>query len=773
MACTQAPVAPVAVTPLVISGYTPITARIGESITAQTPGIDGAVGALTFSVTPSLPTGLVLNPSTGALSGAADAVAALKNYSVLVLDAKGLSATATVAIQITASSIAFTQAYQAVSAVVSTAITPQTPLIRGAFGAYSYRVSPSLPSGLTINPRTGELSGTPAAAAPFASYEVTVTDASDAVSTVSFALQVTSGLQPLTGYAPISAELNTPITPQTPVLGGSVGSLSFTVTPALPAGLNVDPSSGRISGTPTALSTLQNYQVDVADGYAGTASFGVTIEVKKVGLLRFAAAYQPVLAFTGKAITPQTPTVTGNTESLSYLVAPMLPSGLSLNASSGLISGTPTATAPLTSYTVTVTDQSGSTATTALTLQVAARLAFSQGYSDVTATATGQIRSQVPVVTGGIGTRAFAVTPGLPTGIALNAQTGELSGSTATALSARVSVTVTDAFANTDTVDVLLIVMAAPVILLNPSNPLNLTQNIAVSLTQSSPPRVTDGNAPFTFSITPSLPSGLALNASNGVITGRPLVSAASTVYTLNVRDANNVTSSRTLTIAVNPTLNFGGLSGFKLLVGSATVNQNAVVSGGTAPFTYSSSGSLPVGVTRTGGSLAGTPSAALTLNTYSITVTDANNAQATQSIVVGAYNVSNLAVTATTTGSSNLGSASNGALVLTGTAGVSSGQVRLVASANATTGAGITTALVASAIGSGSIPAGFSCALGGTNAENFVEIVGSSVNGCTLRGLGAASSANGLKLTMISVANPSYRIVLEIVTLGAVVVPI
>jgi len=69
------------------------------------------------------------------------------------------------------------------------------------------------------------------------------------------------------------------------------------------------------------------------------------------------------------ALTSLNPTVTGTVT--SYSVSPTLPSGLSLDESSGVISGTPTAVSASASYTVTATNGTGSTTAT-VTIEVAA-----------------------------------------------------------------------------------------------------------------------------------------------------------------------------------------------------------------------------------------------------------------------------------------------------------------------------------------------------------------------------------------------------------------
>jgi len=61
----------------------------------------------------------------------------------------------------------------------------------------------------------------------------------------------------------------------------------------------------------------------------------------------------------GIAFASLTPTVSGSVTSCS--VAPALPAGLTLNTTTGVISGTPTAAAVVTTYTVTASNAGGST----------------------------------------------------------------------------------------------------------------------------------------------------------------------------------------------------------------------------------------------------------------------------------------------------------------------------------------------------------------------------------------------------------------------------
>jgi hypothetical protein len=82
----------------------------------------------------------------------------------------------------------------------------------------------------------------------------------------------------------------------------------------------------------------------------------------------------PASGIAGVAITSLSPTVAGTVT--GYSISPALPAGLSFNTSSGVISGTPTATAAQASYTITASNAGGST-TFALALTVSAAVTVS------------------------------------------------------------------------------------------------------------------------------------------------------------------------------------------------------------------------------------------------------------------------------------------------------------------------------------------------------------------------------------------------------------
>jgi len=126
---------------------------------------------------------------------------------------------------------------------------------------------------------------------------------------------------------------------------------------ALPAGLTLA-ASGALAGTPTAPADGAALTVKVTDSgsphQSSTEALHLTIAPGPLRIAATSLAYGQV----GKPYTASL-TASGGTQPLSWsLSAGALPSGLSLNATTGMISGTPAATANGTSLTFKVTDSS-------------------------------------------------------------------------------------------------------------------------------------------------------------------------------------------------------------------------------------------------------------------------------------------------------------------------------------------------------------------------------------------------------------------------------
>ncbi len=225
-----------------------------------------------------------------------------------------------------------------------------------------------------------------------------------------------------------------------------------------------------------------------------------------------------------------------------------LPTGMSINASSGVISGTPMA-AGTKSVTVTVSDASGDdVGTKAYSLVINATPAIST--ASLPNSEQTVAYSTTPAASAGTTPYSWSAT-NLPAGLAINASTGAITGTpTGSAGTATVTVTLTDAAGATVPKSLSLTVVSAPAITTASLPSGEQTIPYSTTLTGSG------GTAPYLWSVTSGLPAGLTMAASTGVLSGTP---TGTGVPTLAVRITDGlggiVTANLPLTIAPRPSI--------------------------------------------------------------------------------------------------------------------------------------------------------------------------------------------------------------------------
>ena len=174
--------------------------------------------------------------------------------------------------------------------LTNTALSLTLPEATSGNGTLAYTLAPSLPAGLTFDAASRTISGTPTAASAVAEYTLTATDIDGETSTLTFRAAVQAD-------APPAFATNATIADQAwatgnaitalvlPEASGGNGALTYTLTPALPAGLSFDAATRTLSGTPTAEAEQATYTYTAADADNNTASgdapsltFSITVE---------------------------------------------------------------------------------------------------------------------------------------------------------------------------------------------------------------------------------------------------------------------------------------------------------------------------------------------------------------------------------------------------------------------------------------------------------------------------------------------------------------
>jgi hypothetical protein len=236
----------------------------------------------------------------------------------------------------------------------------------GGSSPYTWAVmAGALPPGLALNPVSGLLAGAPSATGAV-TVTVTVTDAqshkADKVMTITV---LPPPLDLMTGQL-ITGQQGLAYNQQLAAAGGKPPYTWSIATGALPAGLALNAMSGMISGTPS-LSGTFNVTIAVADADSRTMrkAFALAINAPQL-TLQIATLLD---ALKGQAFSYQ-PAVSGGRQPYTWsIVSGALPAGLTLNAGTGLISGTPTAAGSFVAA-ITVHDQDNRSATGNVSIKV-------------------------------------------------------------------------------------------------------------------------------------------------------------------------------------------------------------------------------------------------------------------------------------------------------------------------------------------------------------------------------------------------------------------
>ncbi|HUB79023.1 MAG TPA: Ig domain-containing protein [Bryobacteraceae bacterium] len=398
----------------------------------QNLAASGGTGGYTWTIAAGfLPAALSLSPA-GMIFGTPSA-AGTADFSVQVTDSSGEKAAAQLSIAVIG---LLTITTSTIPAGTAGAAYSQTFTAQGGTPPYTWQLLGTLPPGLTFATRSGLLSGTPAQPGVFA-IGIKVTDAAGAQASAAYSLSVGSGLSISTTALP-PATVGSAYSASLTAAGGVSPYQWTVVSGSLPAGLNLD-TTGDITGTPNAAGTSV-FTVQVTDTTSTHATRQLTL-VATAGLT-ITTATLPAGAL--QASYSQTLTASGGTPPYTWLVTSgTFPGGLSLQRSTGIITGTPTTAGSFT-FAITVTDANSQTASRQFTLAIGAGLQITTSVSLPKGTA-GAAYSTTVLASGGQPPYTWSIVSGaLPGGLSLDPTTGVISGTPVSTGSFTFTVAVTD-----------------------------------------------------------------------------------------------------------------------------------------------------------------------------------------------------------------------------------------------------------------------------------------------------------------------------------------
>ena len=369
-----------------------------------------------------------LNAATGAIGGTPTTAGSFQGIQIRATDGAGRQGTSPASVITIDSvmSISGSLANSSVGASYGASIVAQ-----GGRAPYGYALAAgTLPPGLGLNGSTGSVAGTTTTAGTYSGIQIRATDAlGRSATTGSLSMQVFAPLA-IVGTPNGTATRGTGYSSGISGTGGRAPYAFSVASGSLPSGLTLS-SSGSITGTPNGSGGTFSVNLRDADGRVVTSP-ALTISVADP--LNLSVSSQSYMISPGDAFAAHL-IASGGAGPYSYAVqGGALPPGLSLNVSGAEadVAGRP-ANGGVSRFVVVVTDAGGRTATAPVVMSVAQAVApgigtftFAGAYELVQE--RGRFYRMSNPVVGGQAPYRFEAPNGMPAGLTLNPETGEITG---------------------------------------------------------------------------------------------------------------------------------------------------------------------------------------------------------------------------------------------------------------------------------------------------------------------------------------------------------
>ncbi len=566
-----------------------------------------SIAAQSGSVLPT--TGTISVDVNGKINWTADVPIATYPLTVTANNGVSPSVTANFSLEIKSAVAAPTNlSYSAATPVVDYGIASSSvsPTVTGESITYTFAPksgssTTSIPAGMTISSSTGVISWTNTTLAGVYNVTVTATNAGGSITT-DYTLTINK-VAPTFTYSPNSNTTAKGVSgssdlPNVSSTGGA--ALSYSLTSSI-TGISIDNSTGRITWDGSVAVGSNSISVIASNGGSTTTTAIYTLKIYDVptGL-----AYSPALQEVnfGTAGTSATPTVTSDAASTVTYVATLngsntLPTGISISSSTGVISWNTSVAVGSYALSITPSNAAGAGAAVTYTLTVKPTVAaFS--YSPASSTvAKGSANSSVgPTVTSTGGSPVTysisAPTTGL-TGISIAPTTGVISwNATAQVGTYDLTISGNNGAATAGTASYTLNIYDVPTGLTY--SPTSSSVNFGTLGTSAIPTVTSDAASTVTYAATfngsNTLPTGISISSSTGVISWNTSVAVGSYALSITPSNAAGVGVAVTYTLTVNPTVTFDARTNGGI---EASITQNVP---------YNTAATAPTNPTKNGG---------------------------------------------------------------------------------------------------------------------------------------------------------------------------